>query len=161
MEVAGIEDQKDLAASISKKYEISKNAPAIEALDYLGFFDDRQISLTEGSPFDVLSGLMIEKMMLKPGDRDMVIMQHIFEVMNKDGSKEKIISSLLDFGDEHYTSIAKTVAYPAAIGAKMILEGKINLTGVHIPIKKEIYQPILSELRLLGIEMQEEFGLPV
>ncbi len=161
VEVTGIEDQKDLAASISKKYEISKNAPAIEALDYLGFFDDRQIQLTQGSPFDVLSDLMIEKMMLKPGDRDMVIMQHIFEVINKDGSKEKIISSLLDFGDDQYTSIAKTVAYPAAIGAKMILEGKINLKGVHIPIRKEIYEPILSELGLLGIKMDEQFGLPV
>jgi hypothetical protein len=91
----------------------------------------------------------------------MVIMQHIFTVKNADGTSEKIKSSLLDFGDEKYTSIARTVALPAAIGVKMILDGKIQITGVHIPIKKEIYETILDELENLGIRMKEEYGLPV
>ena len=80
---------------------------------------------------------------------------------NADGSREKIKSSLLDFGDEKYTSIAKTVALPAAIGVKMILDDKIELTGVHIPIRKDIYEPILNELENLDIKMKEEYGLPV
>jgi len=161
MEVTGINNSDNLVTNISNKYGISTHAPAMEALEFLGFFDDRQIPLTKGSPFDVLSELMIEKMMLRPGERDMVIMRHIFEVINHDGSKQKIISSLLDFGDDQYTSIAKTVAYPAAIGVKMILDGEIDIKGVHIPIRKEIYKPILSQLEMLGIKMTEEFGLPV
>jgi saccharopine dehydrogenase-like NADP-dependent oxidoreductase len=55
---------------------------------------------------------------------------------NADGSEEKIRSSLLNFGDKKYTSIARTVALPAAVGVKMILDGKIRITGVHIPIQK-------------------------
>jgi len=90
-----------------------------------------------------------------------VIMRHVFTVTNEDGSKQKIQSSLLDFGDETYTSIARTVALPAAISVKMILDGKITDTGVHIPTQKTIYEPVLSELENLGIKMKEEFGLPV
>jgi hypothetical protein len=38
----------------------------------------------------------------------------------------------------------------------LILKGKIGLKGVHIPTKKEIYEPILHELKTLGVEIQEE-----
>lgn len=160
-DVTGLESTDNLKAAIAGKLSISLASPAIEAMDWLGLFSEKPVHLEKGSPFDVLSDLMIEKMMLPKGERDMVIMQHIFTVKNTDGTSEKIRSSLLDFGDEKYTSIARTVALPAAIGVKMILDGKIDLTGVHIPIKKEIYEPILNELENLGIKMKEEFGLPV
>jgi hypothetical protein len=35
---------------------------------------------------------------------------------------------------------------PAAIASRRILEGKLKLTGVHMPTLSEIYQPILDEL---------------
>ncbi|MCJ7773602.1 MAG: hypothetical protein MUP22_10785, partial [Desulfobacterales bacterium] len=53
-----------------------------------------------------------------------------------------------------------TVALPAAIAAKMILEKKIDLNGVYRPVVPQIYNPVLDELKLLGIELKEEFGLP-
>jgi saccharopine dehydrogenase (NADP+, L-glutamate forming)/spermidine synthase len=37
----------------------------------------------------------------------------------------------------------------------LILEGKITDTGVHIPIKKSIYKPVLAGLADLGISMSE------
>lgn len=160
-DVTGIGSTDNLNAAIAGKLGIPHFSPAIEALEWLGLFSEKPVHLEKGSPFDVLSDLMIEKMMLPKGERDMVIMQHIFTVKNADGTSEKIKSSLLDFGDEKYTSIARTVALPAAIGVKMILDGKIQITGVHIPIKKEIYEPILVELENLGIRMKEEYGLPV
>lgn len=159
-EVAGM-DAEALKSEIAKKHNISIDSPAIEAMEFLGLFSDQPVHLEKGSPFDVISDLMIEKMMLGENERDMVIMQHIFKVKKADGKKEKIVSSLLDYGDKKYTSIAKTVAYPAAIGVKMILDGKIDIKGVHIPVKREIYTPILNELENLGIKMKEEFGLPV
>ena len=155
-EVAGFADTSSLKENIAKRHEISMNSPAIRALDFLGLFDEKPMHLERGSPFDIISDLMIEKMMLGDNERDMVIMQHIFKVTMADGKRAKITSSLLDYGDDKYTSIAKTVAYPAAIGVKMILEGKIDKKGVHIPIKQEIYQPILDELATLGIKMKEE-----
>ena len=62
---------------------------------------------------------------------------------------------MLDYGNSDYTSIARTVALPAAICVKLILEGKITDTGVHIPIKKSIYIPVLNELQKFGISMSE------
>ena len=69
---------------------------------------------------------------------------------------------MLDFGTlETDTSIARTVALPAAIGVEMILEGKITINGVHIPVLPEIYNPVLNQLERLGIKMVEEYGLPL
>ena len=53
------------------------------------------------------------------------------------------------------TAMAKTVGLPLGIAAKLILNGKIKLTGLHIPIVKEIYEPVLKELELQGIQFRE------
>jgi saccharopine dehydrogenase-like NADP-dependent oxidoreductase len=156
-EVAGVDSKNDLKDAIAKKYKISIDSPAIKSLAFLGLLDNKPLHLEKGSPFDVISDLMIEKMMLGEHERDMVIMQHIFKIKKSDGYEGKITSSLLDYGDANYTSIAKTVAYPAAIGVKMILDGKIKIKGVHIPIRKEIYEPILNQLESMGISMKEEY----
>jgi hypothetical protein len=42
----------------------------------------------------------------------------------------------------------------------MMLEKGIDATGVCRPVIPQIYNPILNELKSLGIEMKEEFGLP-
>jgi len=57
--------------------------------------------------------------------------------------------------DQTYTAMAKTVGIPVAIAAKMILNGKIKTPGVHIPITKEIYEPVLNELEDYGIQFNE------
>jgi len=114
------------------------------------------------SPFEVTSDLMIQKMTLGPDERDMVVLQHTFLAGYPDGSKEVIRSRMLDFGTlSTDTSIARTVALPAAIGAEMILSGKISVKGVHIPVIPEIYNPVLDQLETLGIKMKEEYGLPL
>ena len=69
---------------------------------------------------------------------------------------------MLDYGSPATdTSIARTVALPAAIAAEMILKGEITVKGVFRPVIPEIYQPVLSELEKLNISMREEFGLPL
>ena len=52
--------------------------------------------------------------------------------------------------------MAKTVGLPLGIAAKLILNGTIELTGLHIPTKKEIYEPVLKELEEHGIIFKEE-----
>jgi saccharopine dehydrogenase (NADP+, L-glutamate forming) len=51
--------------------------------------------------------------------------------------------------------MARTVSLPAAIGVRMILQGELKLTGVQIPVVPEIYEPVLAELAMLGIECKE------
>jgi len=38
----------------------------------------------------------------------------------------------------------------------LILNGKIKLTGLHIPTVREIYEPVLKELELHEIKFREE-----
>ena len=125
-----------------------------------GFLSDDTIHFDKGSNFDLIADLMLKKMMLPEEARDMVIMLHSFLIETKVGKKEVIKSRLLDFATKEDTSIARTVALPAAISVKMILDGKITDTGVHIPISKTIYEPVLNELEKMGISMVEEWGLP-
>jgi saccharopine dehydrogenase-like NADP-dependent oxidoreductase len=104
---------------------------------------------------------MIKLMPLNENERDMVVMQHIFLAAYPDGKKEVIKSSMLDFGSpSSNTAIARTVSLPAAIAVKMLLEKKIDLTGIYRPVVPQIYNPVLDELKYLGIEMKEEYGLP-
>ena len=100
-------------------------------------------------------------MSLTGNERDVVMMQHVFLASYPGGKKEVIKSSMLDFGSPSTnTAVARTVALPASIAVKMILEKKIKLTGVYRPVVPEIYNPVIDELKNFGIEMTEEYGLP-
>ena len=141
---------------------IDKNHVAIQAMEWLGLFSTEQMNREIDSTFEVTSDAMISKMELGLNERDMVVMQHTFLAEYPNGTSEVIRSSMLDFGSPATdTSIARTVALPAAIAVEMILEGKINLTGVYRPVLPEIYNPVLDELEKLNIRMNEEYGLSV
>ncbi len=91
------------------------------------------------------------------------VLKQIFLARHKDGSTEVISSQMVDYGSSSPggdTSVARTVALPAAIAARLITEGKIDLKGVYRPVKKEIYMPVLESLEELGIKTEEEYGLP-
>ena len=156
--VSGRNDPKD---TIIRKTGITGKSVALEALEWLGFFNNEKMNYSQASPFDITSDLMISKMSLAENERDMIVMQHIFLASYPDGIREVIKSSLRDFGTPATnTAIARTVSLPAAIAVKMILENKISLTGVLRPVAPGIYNPVLEELKKLGIEMKEEYGLP-
>jgi saccharopine dehydrogenase (NADP+, L-glutamate forming) len=151
----------NLKEDLAKKLRISVNSVAIQAFDFLGFFGTDKLNYHETTPFEITSDRMIKKMLLTNEDRDMVVLQHIFLATWPDGKREVIKSSMLDFGSPATnTSIARTVALPAAIAVRMILENKIDAVGVHRPVIPQIYNPVLDELKTLGVEMKEEYGLP-
>jgi len=140
---------------------IDVDAIAIQSLEWLGLFNDTRIPDNYRTAFDIIADLMLSKMMLGKNERDIIALQHLFLACYEDGSREVISSRMVDYGTPATdTSISRTVALPAAIAVKLILEKKITITGVHRPVKKEIYEPVLDELETMGIKMEEEFGLP-
>jgi len=143
---------------------VEENYYALEALEWLGVFDNTPMNRKEDSPFEIISDLMMKKMKLGKDERDMVAMQHIFvaDYPNSNKEKEVIKSSLLNFGTlSTDTAVSRTVALPAAVAVDMILQEKIKSKGVHIPVLPELYNPILDELEKMNIKMLEEFGLPL
>ena len=108
------------------------------------------------TPAQILEHILKKKWTLTDNDRDMVVMWHKFEFFEKE--QLKIINSyLISTGeDKDRTGMAKTVGLPLGIAAKLILENKIRSKGITIPIEREIYAPILKELKSCGIEVTEE-----
>jgi saccharopine dehydrogenase-like NADP-dependent oxidoreductase len=152
----------NIKTKVAEYLGLETDSDPITAMEWLGLFSNEPINREKDSPFEVISDLMIDKMMIKKDERDMVAMQHLFIASYGNGSKEMIKSNLLDFGTlETDTSIARTVALPAACSVDMILKGKIKVKGVHIPVIPEIYNPILDQLETLGIKMEEHYGLSV
>jgi saccharopine dehydrogenase-like NADP-dependent oxidoreductase len=152
---------ENIRAKVAAYLNLNEDSVPLEAMEWLGLFDNSPIKEGLNSTFDITAELMISKMQLGKEEKDMVVLQHDFLVKYKDGRKEVIRSRMLDFGSPSTdTSIARTVALPAAIGVQQILENKIPLTGVHRPVHPEIYNPILDELEKIGIHIDEERGLP-
>ncbi len=138
------------------KLGLAIESDILERFEWLGLFSDVTAPARDNY-LDILSDLMQEKLYFKDGEKDMIILQHKFIVENKDGSKDFITSTLIDFGISYGdSSMARTVSLPLAIGVTMMANGKIDLTGVQIPNMKEVYDPVLAELEKLNIKMIEK-----
>ena len=125
-------------------------------LEFLGLFDEILVPATAKTSADVLQYLLETKLAMQPEDKDMIVMLHEIEFETADGQKKKIESSLIVKGEDSLrTAMAKTVGLPLGIAAKLILEDKIHLKGVHMPIHKEIYEPVLKELEKFGVVFRE------
>jgi saccharopine dehydrogenase-like NADP-dependent oxidoreductase len=127
----------------------------MEKLKWLGIFDNESLDISEGSPAVALQRLIEKKWKLDEHDKDMIVMWHRF-VYTKNGKKFSLQSSLVTPGEDPiFTAMSKTVGLPMAIAAKFILRGQFNMTGVVLPVAKEVYNPILQELHALGIQFEE------
>jgi len=148
------EETSDLRTDLATHLNVAPNSGVMMALEWLGLLDAESVP-EKTTLLDVLADQMLQKMPYREGERDMVILAHEFDVHYPD-REETIDATLIDFGDpDGDTAMARTVGLPAAVGARMILEGEIDVSGVHIPVLPEIYGPILDELHHLGISFEE------
>jgi saccharopine dehydrogenase-like NADP-dependent oxidoreductase len=146
----------DLIKATAKFLELNTYSTVIKRLEWLGIFSNEKLPSDKDNPLDYLNVLTLKKMSLGENERDMTVMHHEF-IAEYPSKKEYITSTLLDYGIiGEDSSVARTVSIPAAIAVKMILESKIKLTGVHIPVLPEIYNPILDELEGISIKFKEK-----
>ncbi len=152
----GAGSKDDLSQAVARFLGLKSYSAVIKRLEWLGLLSDEPLPDDRINPLDYLNVLTLKKMSLKPEERDMVVMHHEF-VAEYPSKKEYITSTLVDYGIPNGdSSVSRTVALPAAIAVKMILEGKINITGVYIPVIPEIYNPILDELEEMDIIFHEK-----
>jgi len=137
------------------------NPEFLEQINYLGLNEKEKIAIEISNSASVLQHLLEKNLVMKPHDKDMIIMLHEIAYSINGENKETRSCLIVKGEDQLNTAMAKTVGLPLGIAAKLILENKIQLTGLHIPVIPEIYEPILRELELNGIKFNEEtFSLP-
>jgi len=177
----GKEDATNLKADLAAFLNLAINSGVMMALEWLGLLSDALVP-DRATLLDVLADQMLAKMAYRERERDMVILVHEFVAAypktsfpspspyegeggrtpsrgphEEEWRRGCITSTLIDYGEPgRDTAMARTVGLPAAISARLILEGEINLTGVHIPVLPEIYEPVLGELERLGIACVEK-----
>ncbi|MGD8540082.1 MAG: saccharopine dehydrogenase C-terminal domain-containing protein [Candidatus Aminicenantes bacterium] len=149
--------EEDITKALSTNLNIDEDSDIIKRLEWLGLLSEDPLPMTKSSALDLLADRMQAKLQYEEGERDMIILQHEFAASYPDGKKENITSSLIDYGIPHGdSSMARTVSLPVAIASRLILEEKIKITGVHIPVLPEFYGPILQELTEVGIAFKEK-----
>ncbi len=119
------------------------------------FNANKIVGLKNVSPAQILEKILTDSWTLQHDDKDMIVMYHKFGY-EINGERKQIDSKMVCLGDDQtYTAMAKTVGLPVAIATLQILNGKIKTPGVQLPINKEVYLPILKELKLFGIDFYE------
>lgn len=76
-----------------------------------------------------------------------------------DNTREEVGINFVAYGKPSvkggHSAMALTVGFPAAIAAKMVLDGEIQQRGVLLPFAPDIYLPMLSRLRAEGLTSTE------
>lgn len=148
----------DLRQRVAEYLKINPTGHAMDQLEYLGLFSEEVLGATGRTAADAMVHLLQEKLPLRENERDLVILMHKLKVEYEgdSGRKEEIISTFTSYGDPGgHTAMAKTVGLPAAIAVKLILTGKLTLTGSQLPLLPEIYKPVLEELQETGMQFRE------
>ncbi|KAF7527176.1 hypothetical protein G7054_g10549 [Neopestalotiopsis clavispora] len=142
--------QADLEASLLSKASFASDEEKqriLGGLRWIGIFSDEKI-IPRGNPLDTLCATLEKKMQFEENERDLVMLQHRFEIENKDGSRETRTSTLCEYGEpKGYSAMAKTVGVPCAVAVQQVLNGTLSEKGVLAPMTPQINDPLMKELK--------------
>jgi len=151
-----LETKENLKSKCAQKLGLKEDDAIIGRLEWIGLFSDEIVPPKTLTKLDALCHLFKSKLVYKPGERDLLLMQHYFIISYKD-RKEHVTSTLIDYGIKNGdTSMSRTVSLPVAIAVKLVADGKFTKIGLQVPTIKELYDPILDELSLMGIKFVEK-----
>jgi saccharopine dehydrogenase-like NADP-dependent oxidoreductase len=140
---------------------IGVDGAVAERLRWAGLFSDLPLPSPKGAPIDMLCARLAECLAYEAGESDMIVLRHEFGVVDREGRDASRVSTLVAFGDPGGdTAMARTVSLPAAVAARLILDGRVASTGVRIPVDPEIYDPVLDALEPMGIVFRETRSTP-
>ncbi len=152
------EGKVKLEHQVANHLGINPTGTIMHNLKWLGIFSKEKIGIKAGTVADVMIHLINQKLIMPPDGRDMVILQHEIECTypEQQDRKEKLISTMIEYGNREGTAIAKTVGLPIAMAVQLILAGTIPLTGCHIPTHPAVYEPVLADMEKYGITFSEK-----
>ncbi|KAI0791367.1 Saccharopine dehydrogenase-domain-containing protein [Abortiporus biennis] len=122
------------------------------------------------APIDILTTLLTHKLSFdaSKNERDLVILSH--EIVSCPSTSPHVTthapsptqdeeihtSSLVVYGDNESSAMAKCVGLPVAFATRCVLDGVIKVRGVHGPgVERGIWERVLSSLEEKGLGMNE------
>ncbi|RAJ79238.1 saccharopine dehydrogenase-like protein [Chitinophaga dinghuensis] len=142
---------------VAQHLGVSSKSKVIRQLKYLGLLNGDMINHGEQTNASVLEALVQDKLRMEPHDKDMIVMMHEIEFERRSMATRMHSYMIVQGEDNVRTAMAKTVGLPLGIMAKLILQDKITLKGLHIPVMPEVYNPVLKELEEYDIRFEESF----
>ena len=140
---------KDRIAGMLK---LEPKGEVMKRLAWLGLFRKKRIRLKGATPALILENLLLDRWKLQPDDKDLIVMQHQIEY-TLGGKAQRETSNLVMKGENAQdTAMARLVGLPLGIFVRLMTQGKIRATGVHIPTMQEVYEPVLKEMEEYGLE---------
>lgn len=141
---------------VMQLFNLSNTSEEMKRLNWSGLFSEEKVGLKSGTPAQILEHILNKKWKLNETDKDYIVMWHRFKY-EIEGKQKEIQAYLAATGENAtLTAMAKTVGLPLGIATKLLAEGKLTSRGVQIPVASEFYEPILSELKSLGIGLEEK-----
>uniref|UniRef100_A0A3P8TFR4 Alpha-aminoadipic semialdehyde synthase, mitochondrial n=1 Tax=Amphiprion percula TaxID=161767 RepID=A0A3P8TFR4_AMPPE len=123
----------------------------MDTLRWFGMLSDESVPHAD-SILAALAKHLEAKLSFDKGERDMIVMRNDVGIRHPTGELETKHISLVVYGDPSgFSAMAKTVGYPAAIAARMVLDGDISTKGLVVPMTKEVYGLALARLREEGL----------
>ncbi len=146
--LAGGASGDDVEDAVARYLHVDRNADIIHRLKWLGLFDDRAIAIEKGTNLDVLLERMLSRMSYEPHERDMILLHVDILAEYPDGSLKRELATMRVEGiPGGESAMSRAVSLPAAVAAKLVLEGKIQATGAKMPpTLPELAKPVMDEM---------------
>jgi saccharopine dehydrogenase (NADP+, L-glutamate forming) len=141
---------------LSEAVGVRAGGEELMRLRWSGFFNEDRIGIAKATPAMIVEHILQKKWRMNTQNKDMIVMWHRFRYIKATVEKEIQASLVVKGHDAIETAMAQTVGLPLAIATKLLMEGKLAIRGVAIPIVKEIYEPVVQELYSMGITMHEQ-----
>ena len=122
--------QKDtpVKTKIANYLNIEEDGEPMKKLEWLGIFEDKKIDLPNATPAQILQKLIEPKWKLRPEDKDMIVMIHVFDYI-LDRERRRVKASLVFKGQDNvHTAMSITVGVPVAI----FLQGESPPAGLFL-----------------------------
>jgi saccharopine dehydrogenase-like NADP-dependent oxidoreductase len=131
----------------------------VRTLIECGLFDETPVDFdgVKISPRKFLLSLINPLLVPQEGDGDVCVMYNTV-TGKKNNMPHKVEYFMWETADSEFSGMARVTSFPAAIGAKVVASGKIDLRGIRAPeecILGENYQWFLEELEKKDICIKE------
>ncbi|MGB9006698.1 MAG: saccharopine dehydrogenase C-terminal domain-containing protein [Candidatus Aminicenantales bacterium] len=152
----GLKENEKVGSLLKARLKESEDIQVLERMEWLGLLEEKPLPPGRRTALQAMTDLLADRLRYEPGERDMIVLRHEIRAAYPGGKKERVLSTLIDFGlPGGDSAMARTVGLPAAICARLILEDKIKDRGVLIPTIRDIYAPVLRELQAYGLRFRE------